>query len=43
MCISIQGGGEAINRLVGERRGEDIVIREERVEESVYKITRGNR
>ena len=40
MCIRLQ---EAIDRLVGERRGEDIVIREERVEESMYKITRGNR
>ena len=41
MCIRIQGGGEEINRLVGERRGEDIIRRKdrvgERVGESVYK------
>ena len=37
MCISIQGGGEAIDRLVGERRGEDIVRRKERVEDRVEK------
>ena len=32
--------GEAIIRLVGERIGEDIIRRVERVEESVYKNTR---
>ena len=34
MCIRLQ---EAIDRLVGERRGEDIVRRKERVEDRVEK------